>query len=97
VKAHAVIKALDESEDGGGGGGAGQEDATVDEFVFEGAPERFHGGIVVAVAAAAHGGDEAALVEEAAIFGTGVLPALIGVMDEACGRPTVREGHLQRR
>jgi len=34
------------------------EGAAVDEFGFEGAPEGFHGGVVVAVAAAAHAGDD---------------------------------------
>ena len=90
MKAHAVIKALDEGKDGSGGCGAGEKDAAIDEFVFKRAPERFHGGVIVAVAAAAHGGNEAVLVEDLAILRTGVLHATIGVMDQSGRRLTMR-------
>ncbi len=57
MKADAVVEALDEVEDGGGGRRAGEEGAAVNELVFKGAPEGFHGGVVIAVAFAAHGGN----------------------------------------
>ena len=41
--------------------------AAVDEFLFEGAPEGFHGGNVVAVGFAAHGGQGLGALEGLAI------------------------------
>ena len=56
VQASAVIEYFYEIEDGLACFVPGFELAAVDQFLFEGAPERFHGGVVVAVAFAAHGG-----------------------------------------
>ncbi len=50
-----VIEAFDIVEDLGSRLAVGGEIASVDELQFEGAPEAFHGGIVVAVALATHG------------------------------------------
>ena len=57
MQALAVVKHFDEIKDGLASLGSGFEVAAVDQFLFERAPEGFHGGIVVAVAFAAHGGD----------------------------------------
>ena len=56
---------------------AGDEGAAIDEVEFEAAPEAFHGGVVVAVAFAAHGGDEARLGQGVALVTAGVLDAAI--------------------
>jgi hypothetical protein len=41
--------------------------AAENQLLFEGAPEAFHGGVIVAVALAAHGGNPAGLAERAAV------------------------------
>ena len=59
MAAGAVVERLDVVEDGGAGFAPGGEVAAMNQFIFQAAPERFHRGIVVAVALAAHRGDEA--------------------------------------
>ena len=59
-EALAVVKRFDVIKDCLASLGSGFEVAAIDQFLFEGAPEGFHGGIVVAVAFAAHGGDRPA-------------------------------------
>ena len=73
MEALAVVKDLNELEDGLAGLGVGFEVSAVDQFVFEGAPERLHRGVVVAVAFPAHGRDGLGMVERAAIGVAGVL------------------------
>ena len=55
-----VIEGFDVIEDGELGFSVSFEAAMVEPFGFEGAPERFHGGIVVAVAGRAHAGKSSA-------------------------------------
>ncbi len=50
---------------------------------LEGAPERFHHGVVVAVGPATHAGDGADFFEQLAVSSAGVLAAAITVDDEA--------------
>jgi hypothetical protein len=49
VQAPAIVKHFNEIEDGLARFVSGYEVAAVNEFLFEGAPERFHGGVVVAI------------------------------------------------
>ena len=56
MPALAVIESFNKIKDGQAGFGPAGKGAPVDEFLFEGAPEAFHGGIIVAVAFSAHGG-----------------------------------------
>ena len=79
VSALAIVKAFDEFKDVLAGLGAGGELAAVNQFEFEGAPEAFHGGVVVAVAFAAHGGHAARLGQRVPVVGAGVLNAAIGM------------------
>ena len=51
-----VIEGFDIIEERGAGLLVGLEVLVVEAFGFEGAPERFHGGVVVAVASGAHAG-----------------------------------------
>ena len=60
---------------------------------FEGCPEGFHEGVVVAVAFAAHALRDAAQCQLTAELQTGVLHAAVGMMDE---RVSVRAFPLQR-
>src|ERR1035437_4805941 len=69
----AIVEAFDVIEDLAARLGAGGEVAAVNEFQFEGAPEAFHGGVVVAVAFAAHGGQQAGLVQRATVIAAGAL------------------------
>src|SRR6185369_14800023 len=59
MEAGAIIKGFDKIEEGQPGLGAGLEVTAIDEFLFEGAPEGFHGGVVIAAGGAAHGGEGA--------------------------------------
>ena len=65
----------------------------VDEFEFEGAPEAFHGGVVIAVALAAHGGCDVCMGEGGSEVAAGILDAPIGVEQEAFGMVAVKESH----
>ena len=74
----AIVEEFDVIEDLTSSLGAGLEVASVDEFQLEGAPEAFHSGVIVAVALAAHGGDQAGLGQGGPINGRGVLNTAIG-------------------
>ena len=93
MKALGIIETFDVIEDGGAGLLVGGELPTIDQFPFESAPEAFHGGIVVAIALAAHGGDEARPGEGVAIISSGVLDPTIGVAEELGRRLAVQERH----
>src|SRR5664279_3138837 len=58
----AIVEAFDVVKDLALGLGAGVEAAAINQLEFEGAPEAFDGSIVVAVAFATHGGNQAGLV-----------------------------------
>lgn len=58
VEPHAVVKRLRSSQRGLV---PRREVPLADEFTFEGAPEAFHGGVVITVAFAAHAGNDARL------------------------------------
>lgn len=95
MSALTVIEDFDVIEDSGLGLAAGGKFLAVDHFQFEGAPEAFDVGIVVAVAFAAHGGDQASLGESGAIVRGSVLHAAIGMEQQVFGRLAVQEGHTQ--
>src|SRR5665213_1009908 len=71
------------------------EGAPMHEFAFEAAPEAFHGGVVVTVAPAAHARNGARLCQPLPVISTGVLHALIGVMEQSATRSALRERHVQ--
>ena len=95
VESGAVIEGLDVVEEGGAGLGEGSEALVVNHFVFEAAPEAFDEGVVVAIAWATHGRDQAMLGEDFSIGGAGELAAPIGVHDEVGARPALEKGHAQ--
>ena len=76
-----VIERFDVIEDGRLGLVVSLELVAMEPFGFEGAPERFHGGVVVTVAFAAHAGKGFESGKEGTIIGAGVLAATIGVME----------------
>src|ERR1035441_4345824 len=76
VEALAIVKDFDEIEDPGAGFRAGGKATAIDEFEFEGAPEAFHGGIVVTVALAAHGGHQLGCLERLAEVAGGKATAI---------------------
>src|SRR5450432_1489203 len=73
VESGAVIEGLDVVEDGGASVGAGGKAVVIDQFVFEAAPKGFDKGVIVAVAWATHGSEEAVLGQELSISGAGKL------------------------
>lgn len=95
VEAEWVVKVFDVLVDGGAGVGEVAEGAAVDQFGFEGAPEGLHGGIVVAVAAGAHAGDDLPRLEQGEEGGAGILFSLIGMMEEAWGGIAPGQGQLE--
>ena len=88
-----VVKHFDKIKDGLASLGSGFEVAAIDEFVFEGAPERFHSGIIVAVTFAAHGSDGLGLLECVAVVVTGVLDAAVGMKHQARRRLAMSQRH----
>ena len=58
------------------------EAAAINQFLFEGAPEGFHGGVVIAAGFAAHGGEGLAMSQSVAEISAGVLAAAVGVEDQ---------------
>ena len=82
VQPSAVIKGFDVVEDGSASFGEGREPSVVDEFIFETAPKGFDEGVVIAVAFATHGSNQAVPSKELPVSGTGKLGAAIGVNDK---------------
>jgi hypothetical protein len=76
----AVIEAFDILKDRLPGLGTCLEASEVNTFTFEGSEERFHRGIVPAVALAAHTHRHAHLGEQCLIGMTGVLASAVRVM-----------------
>ena len=95
MRALAIIEAFDVIEDGGAGLVAGGKVTPVDQVQFEGAPEAFPGGVVIAVAAAAHRGDQTSLTQRSPVTVAGVLDAAIGVEEQIGWRLPMQEGHAQ--
>ena len=58
VEPLAVLKDSDPLQNGGAGRGPRGTFKTMNPFAFQGAPETFHQGVVIAVAPAAHAGDD---------------------------------------
>ena len=86
MSALAIVKAFDVIKDLAAGLRPGDEVAPVNQFGFERAPEAIHGGVVVSVAFAARGADQASLGQRVTVIGTGVLDAAIGVEEDCGGR-----------
>ena len=81
MEAHGVVEGLDVVEDHEVGLGAGGGDVFAEAFGFEGGPEAFHGGVVVAVAFAAHALGDVAEVEAVTEGFAGVLAASVAVVE----------------
>ena len=90
-----VVEGFDVIEDGGAGLGVSAEAVMIDQLVFEAAPEAFDKRVVVAVAFAAHGSEQAVLGEQLAIGRAGELATAIGVEDEWCAWFTPLQSHAQ--
>ena len=90
-----IIKGLDVVEDGAAGFGTSDETATEDGLVFQAAPEGFDEGVVVAVALAAHGGDQAVSGEFLPIGVAGKLGAAIRVDDQRGTRQEFAQPKMQ--
>ena len=63
VESGAVIEGLDVVENSSACFSEGSEAAMIDQLVFEAAPEGFDEGVIVAVAFATHGSEQAMLRE----------------------------------
>ena len=84
MEALAVIKDFDVVEESALGlGEVGEGFAFEVQFTFEGGPEAFHGGVVVAATGPAHAGSKAIGEELLLVGGAGVLAAAIGVVEQA--------------
>jgi hypothetical protein len=87
VQPGTVIEGFDVVEDSGASFGASGKAVMVDQFVFEGAPEGFDEGVVVAVSFATHGSDEMVLSQDLPVSGTGERGAAVRVDDEGGSGP----------
>lgn len=96
VPAARVVEAFDVFEGGSVDGGWIGQSRPADALQFQGAPEGLHRGIVVAVGAAAHRGDQAVPREHIPKRLAGILDATIGVHDQARLRMPMINGHHQR-
>src|SRR5262245_4776801 len=96
VKATAVVEGLDVVEHAGTGLVARGVALVIDELGLQRVEEALLRRVVVAVAGAAHAGDEAVGVEHGAELGGGVLHAAVRVMDQTDCRCTLADGHAQR-
>ena len=96
MSALAIIECFDVIEDLGASLGAGVKDTAINQFQFESGPEAFHGGVVIAVAPTAHGGDQAGLNEGLTIIATGVLDAAIGMTEQLGRRAAMEQRQGQR-
>ena len=85
MSAVAVVEGFDVIEDLHASLSAGVEATAIDQLQFEGAPEAFHGGIIVAIALAAHRGEQTSVGQCLTIIVGGVLNAAVG-MEEQMGR-----------
>ena len=95
VESGTVIEGFDVIEDGGAGLGAGSEAMMVDQFVFESAKEGLDEGVIVAVAFATHGSDQAMLGQDLSVSGAGELSPAIGVEDKISRGRTLTKRHAQ--
>ena len=93
MTALAVIEDFNVVEDFGSGVGSAGELASVDQFQFEGAPEAFHGSVVVAVTASAHGGDQTGRLQGCPKVPGGVLNTPVGVEKQSGWRRTMQGRH----
>src|ERR1700690_3882179 len=93
VRALAIVESFDVVEDVATGLGVAGEGAAVDQLKLEGAPEAFHGGVVIAVGLAAHGGNQARPGQSVSVIGGGVLDAAVGVEEQVGGRVPVQQRH----
>ena len=71
-----IIERFDKVEDGLASFGASFEAAAIDQFLFEGAPEGFHGSVVIAAGFAAHGREGFGVGQGLAKINAGVLLAV---------------------
>src|SRR5262245_41430782 len=88
-----IVESLNVVKDAGAGLGTSPVLLVVDELGLQGVEEALLDRVVVAVALAAHAGDNAMGVEHDAEFGRCVLDAAVGVMDQASSRPALVDGH----
>ena len=84
-----IVKDFDPLEDGRVRLGARGKSKTMNQFPFQSAPEAFHHGVVIAVAAAAHAGDDARLGQALPLGG---LNALVGMMHQSSRWSAQRSG-----
>jgi len=94
VESAAVIEGFDKIEDGLASLGASLEVVAIDQFLFEGAPERFHGGIVIGAGFAAHGREALALRQGFTEVRAGVLATAVRMKDQGWGRLAMSLGHV---
>jgi len=89
-----IVEAVDVLEDGQLGVSARLPRPSPDQLSLDRLEERLDGGVVIAVALAAHRYLEAVLTQELLIIVGAILAAAIRMMDAALGRLAERHGHL---
>ena len=93
MSALAIVERLDVIEDLHASLGTAVKATAKNQLEFKGAPEAFHDSVVITIARATHGSDEAGLTEGVTIIGAGVLDTAIRVEQQVMGRSAMQQGH----
>src|SRR5206468_7937686 len=96
VQPSAIVECLDVIEEGPVDLCRSEPRLAVNELGFKRAEERFHAGVVVAVARRAHAGEHLMVLEQLAIIGAGILAAAVGMVQEARRRSAPAQSALER-
>lgn len=94
METHGVVEGFDVVEDHEMSLGSCGWDGGAEALGFQGSPKGLHGGVIVAVALAAHALGDLAKAEALAEGGAGILAAAVAVVEQVCesGRRTCLEG-----
>lgn len=95
VDAVGIVEGSDGIENGGAGLFVGEEVAAVDEPHFEGAPNAFQGGVIVALGPAPDGREQIGLGQSCAEITSRVLNAAVGVEEQSRRWLAMRAGHFE--
>src|SRR5438477_7011272 len=96
MESPSIIKRFDVIEDGQLDFGMVVPDLAVQELGLKRAEERFHGGVIVAVASGAHAAEQLVGFEQGAVIVAGVLNASIGVVQQTARGSSVLNRPAQR-
>ena len=90
-----VIESFDVVEDGGASFCPCGKAVVIDQFIFKAAPEGLDECVIITVAFAAHGSEQAMPCQHLPVGRTRELTAAIGVKNKLAGGPTLTQCHAK--